>query len=154
MTNPQGQKMNPFVRIAVSLATLGCALYFVIQQGKPPKKVPVAPSFRSATPSAEGGRSFAWIPHYPGAMITNIRTEETEKELIYSLDFRSSDEPADIASYFERGLKASGFAVDTHKPTENEINLHGDAITSKRSIDVGIDKVQSGTLVSVTARYK
>jgi hypothetical protein len=154
MTNPQGQRGNPIVRIVLSLATLGCALYFVIQQGKPPKKEPVAPHFRSRTPSAEGSGSFAWIPRYPGAVVTNIRTQETEKELIYALDFQSSDAPADIASYYERGLRAAGFTVDTRKPTADETNLHAESITSKRSIDIGIDKVQSGTLVSVTAKER
>jgi hypothetical protein len=142
---------NPLVRILLSLAILGTALFFVIREGKPPKKVPVAPSFRSLTPSAEGGGTFAWIPRYPGATVTGIRTHETEKELTYGLEFTSPDQPAAVAAYFERGLRGAGFTTKTTQPSATETNLHAEAASPKRTLDVGIDKVQNGTYVTVAA---
>ena len=152
--NPPVRKGNPLVRILLSLAMLGTALYIVIREGKPPKKVPVAPAFRSLTPSAEGSGSFAWIPRYPGATVTNIRTNETEKELSYGLEFSSSDQPADVASYMERSLRGAGFTVAMRQPNAIETNLHGESANPKRTIDAGIDKVQNGTYVIVSAAQK
>ena len=82
---------------ALGLALLGLALFMVIKFGKAPKKVPVVPSFRSQSPSSEGGGSFAWIPRYPGASVIDIRTKVNENVLTYGLDFQSGDAPADIA---------------------------------------------------------
>ena len=151
IVKPPVRRGSPLLRILLSLAMLGCALYIVIREGKPPKKTPVAPAFRSQTPSAEGSGSFAWIPRYPGATVVNIRTHETEKELTYGLEFTSADQPADIASYFERGLKGAGFTTKTSQPSATETNLHGESANPKRTIDVGIDKVQNGSYVTVTA---
>lgn len=148
---PPVRKANPLLRVLLSLAMLGCALYIVIREGKPPKKVPVAPSFRSQTPSAEGSGSFAWIPRYPGATVTNIRTSETEKELIYGLEYSSADQPSDIASYTERSLRGAGFSVQVRQPSATETNLHGEASNPKRTVDVGIDKVQKGSFVVISA---
>jgi len=153
LTSPPGGRRNPVVRIVLSFAVLGAALFFVIREGRPPKKVPVAPSFRSRTPSAEGSATFAWIPRYPGAQVQNIRTQETEQELIYGMEFVSSDAPTDITAYFERGLHAAAFTVETKRLGPDEINLHAEG-SRGRSIDVGVDKVPSGSRVVVTAREK
>jgi hypothetical protein len=148
---PPTRKGNPLLRVLLSLAMLGCALFIVIREGKPPKKVPVAPSFRSQTPSAEGSGSFAWIPRYPGATTINIRTHETEKELTYGLEFTSADGPDAIASYIERGLRGAGFKTKINLASGTETNLHGEAVNPKRTIDVGLDRVQNGTYVTVAA---
>ena len=154
MINPPVRKGNPLLRILLSLALLGTALFIVIREGKPPKKVPAVPSFRSLNPSAEGAGSFAWIPRYPGATITNIRTHETEQELTYGLEFTSADDPAAVAAYIERGLRGAGFTVATKRASDTETNLHGESSNPKRSIDAGIDKVQNGTYVTVAASEK
>ena len=151
ITKPPARRGNPLVRVLLSLVMLGCALYIVIREGKPPKKAPVVPSFRSQTPSAEGSGSFAWIPRYPGATVMNIRTHETEKELTYGLEFSSADAPADIVSYYERGLRGAGFTTKTNQPSATETNLHGESTSPKRTIDVGVDKVQNGSYVTVSA---
>ena len=149
---PLARKGNPLLRVLLSLAMLGCALYIVIREGKPPKKVPVAPAFRSQTPSTEGARSgFAWIPRYPGATVTNIRTNETEKELTYGLEYTSADQPSDIAAYTERSLRGAGFSVQVRQPSATETNLHGEASNPKRTIEVGVDKVQNGTYITIAA---
>ena len=145
---------NPLARILLSLGMLGLMLYIVIREGKPAKKVPVAPNFRSSAPSSEGTNSFAWIPRYPGAELTNIRTRETESELTYGFEFQSHDAPAAIADYFERGLRSSGFKVETRRPSGDETNIHAESSNPKRSIDVGIDKVQAGSYISVGATAK
>ena len=92
---------NPVVRILLSLGMLGLMLYIVIREGKPPKKEPVVANFRSSAPSSEGSRSFAWVPHYPGAVITNIRTKETESVLSYGFEFRTADSADAVVDYFE-----------------------------------------------------
>jgi hypothetical protein len=148
---PPIRKGNPLLRILLSLAMLGCALYIVIREGKPPKKIPVAPSFRSLTPSAEGSGGFAWIPRFPGATVTNIHTHETEKELSYGLELTSTAPPADVASYMERALRGAGFTTKTSQPSATETNLHGEADNPKRTIEVGVDKVQNGTYVTIAA---
>ncbi len=148
---PPARKGNPLLRILLSLAMLGCALYIVIREGKPPKKVPVAPSFRSLAPSGEGSGSFAWIPRYPGSTVTNIHTRETEKELTYGLELTSTAPPTDVASYMERALRGAGFTTKSSQPSATETNLHGEASNPKRTIEIGIDKVQDGTYVTVAA---
>ena len=154
MTTPTIRRGNPLVRILLSLAVLGFMLFIVIRLGKPPKKVPVVASFRSSAPSSEGTRSFAWIPRYPGAMITNIRTRETEKELTYGFEFRTNDAPDAIVEFFERSLRGAGLTVTTHRPSADEAIIQGESRGPTRSIDIAIDKVQSGTLVTVSAEEK
>lgn len=145
---------NPLVRILLSFAMLGFMLYIVIHEGRPQKKGPVVANFRSSAPSSEGTNRFAWIPRYPGAELSNIRTRETESELTYGFEFQSSDAPAAIADYYERGLRSGGFKVDTRRPSADETNIHAEASSPQRTIDVGIDKVQTGSLVSVGAATK
>lgn len=119
----------------------------VIKFGKAPKKEPVVPSFRSQSPSS----GFGWVPRYPGANVINIRTKENENVLSYGLDFQSSDAPADIVSYFERGLRGAGFTVQTRNPTANESDLHAEGPDKKRTVDVGVDKTTTGSRVTVSA---
>ena len=102
-------------------------------------------------PSAEGSGTFAWIPRYPGATTLNIRTHETEKELTYGLEFTSHDDPDAITSYIERDLRGAGFKTKTNRASLTETNLHGEAVNPTRTIDIGIDKVQNGTYVTVAA---
>jgi hypothetical protein len=145
---------NPLVRILLSLGMLALMLYIVIRQAKPPKKeFPVA-NFRSSAPSAEGSRSFAWVPHYPGATVTNIRTKETEKALSYGFEFRTADSADSVVDFFERSLKAGGVDVNTRRPSADEAIIIGESRGPARSIDIAIDKVQTGTIVSITAEEK
>ncbi len=152
MLTPPPTRGNPLVRISLSLALLGLALFILIKFGKAPKKEPVVPSFRSQAPSAEGNRSFAWIPHYPGANVLDIRTKVNESVLTYGLEFQSADTPAEIASYFDRRLRGAGLAVQTRNPTGEESDLHGESSDKKRTIDVGIDRIPSGSRVTVSAQ--
>jgi hypothetical protein len=153
-TTIPARRGNPLVRILLSLGVLGFMLYIVIREGKPPKKVPVVANFRSSAPSAEGSRSFAWIPHYPGAMVTNIRTRETENVLTYGFEFRTADAPEPIVDFFERSLRGAGLTITTRRPSADETNIHAESSNPGRSIDVGVDKVQAGSLVSVGAEEK
>jgi hypothetical protein len=139
------------IRISLSFALLGLALFMVIKFGKAPKKEPVVPSFRSRSPSSEGGGSFAWIPHYPGATVLNIRTKENENVLSYGLDFQSADAPGDIASYFDRGLRGAGLSVQTRTPSRDESDLHAETSDKKRTVDIGIDRTPGGSRVTVQA---
>ena len=152
MTTPTPTRGNPLVRISLSFALLGLALFMVIKFGRAPKKVPMVPAFRSQSPSSEGGGSFAWIPRYPGASVIDIRTKENENVLTYGLDFQSTDAPADIASYFDRGLRGAGLSVQTRNPSTTESDLHGETSDKKRIIDVGIDKTPTGSRVTVSAQ--
>jgi hypothetical protein len=145
---------NPKVRILLSLGMLAVMLYIVIREGKPLKKAPAVPNFRSSAPSSEGEHSFAWIPRYPGAEVNNIRTRETEKELTYGFEFQTVDAPTAVADYYERGLRAAGLTVNTRRPSGDETNIHGESSSPARMIDVGIDKVQTGSFISVGATQK
>ena len=86
--------------------------------------------------------------------MTNIRTRVTESELSYGFEFHADDEPAAIVEYFERGLRGAGLTVTTRRPSASETNLHAEASGPTRTIDVGVDKVQAGTLVTVSAEEK
>jgi hypothetical protein len=145
---------NPLVRIVLSLGMLGVMLYIVIRQGKGDKKVPMIANFRSSAPSAEGDRGFAWIPRYPGAMVTNIRTKETENVLTYGFDFQTADGADAVVKFFEASLRGAGLTVNTRRPSADEAILVGESRGPTRSIDIAIDKVQTGTLVSVSAQAK
>lgn len=151
MTTQTPIRGNPRIRITLSVVLLGIALFMVIKFGRAPKKEPVVPIFRSQAPSSEGNGSFSWIPHYPGANVLNIRTKENEKVLSYGLDFQSSDSPAMISDYFERGLRGAGMSVQTRNPSPSESNLHAESTDHKRIIDVGIDATQGGSRVTVVA---
>jgi hypothetical protein len=145
---------NPLVRVLLSLGMLALMLYIVIRQGKPPKKEFTVANFRSSAPSSEGDRSFAWIPHYPGAMVANIRTKVTESVLTYGFDFRTADGPDAVVDFFERSLRGAGFTVNTRRPNGDEAILIGESRGPSRSIDIAIDKVQTGTIVTVSAEEK
>jgi hypothetical protein len=150
---PPVRRGNPLLKILLSAAILGVAVY-VVQSRKAPKstaRVATVPSFRSSAPSSEGTKSFSWIPRYPGATVANIRTRETSKILTYGFEFESADAPAAIAAFFERGLRTGGFTVVTRTPSADEIDLHGESPDRKRLIDIGVDKASAGAVVTVAA---
>jgi hypothetical protein len=144
---------HPLVKVVLSLAVLGIALYITDQQRKPKTLRFVEPaspaSRRNVTPAAGG--PFAWIPTYPGARIGDIRRDATANALKYGFDFQTLDRIDDVAAFFDHGLRQSGLSVITAKPTSEVRTMHGEGRDGRFVIDIGVDKTPSGSEVIVTA---
>jgi hypothetical protein len=139
-------------------AVLAAFALFVVQYKKstePPKASANAPlkPFLSQAPSAEGSNRFAWVPHYPGATIENISTKQTRDQLSYGFNFRTSDDFTHALAFYSEQLQSAGFKVDVKNSGELGGELHADANSSGRSLDVTAAKVMqgTGTEVGVTA---
>jgi len=61
--------------------------------------------FLSQAPSSEAGNKFAWVPSYPGATISDIRTKMTRGELSYGFSFRTPDASEKIVSFYQSQCK-------------------------------------------------
>ena len=157
MTARPPRKTNPLLRIIMSAVLVAFAI-FVVQYKKstehtqPGAKGPLKP-FLSSAPSAEGSNRFAWVPHYPGAMIENISTKQTRDDLTYGFNFRTSDDFTQVVTFYRAQLEPAGFKVEVKNPGEYGGELHADADRSGRSLDVTAAKVLqgTGTEVGVTA---
>src|SRR5580698_8170786 len=112
---------HPLIKVVLSVAVLGCALYVTDQQRKPKSLrfvEPSSPAFRRNVTPAAGG-PFAWIPAYPGARIGDIRRDATANALKYGFDFQTLDRIDDVAKFFDHGLRESGLSVITANPTSD-----------------------------------
>jgi hypothetical protein len=157
MTARPPRKTNTLLRVIMS-AVLAAFALFVVQYKKstehsqPGANAPTKP-FLSTAPSAEGSNRFAWIPHYPGATIENISTKQTRDELTYGFNFRTADDFKQALDYYNQQLKSAGFKVEVKNSGEFGGELHADANSGSRSLDVTAAKVVqgTGTEVGVTA---
>ena len=152
-SSPETRHSHPLIKIAVSLAVLGVALYITDQQRKPRTLRfvdPSSPTFRRNAPPAAGG-PFGWIPRYPGAVVADIRRDATPTELNYGYDFQTPDSIDDVAAFYDHGLRDSGLSVTTRNPTSDVTTLHGEGRSGRYVIDIGVDKIPSGSAVIVTA---
>jgi hypothetical protein len=144
---------RPAIKILLSLVVLGVALYVTDQQRQPKTLRFVDPSSptarRNVTPAAGG--PFGWIPHYPGAIIGDIRHNATPTALNFGYDFQTRDTMEDVAAFFDHGLRESGFSVITANPTSDVTTMHGEGRSGRYLIDIGVDKTSVGTEVIVTA---
>jgi len=157
MTARPPRKTNTLLRVIMS-AVLAAFAIFVVQYKKstehpqPGANGPVKP-FLSTAPSSEGSNRFAWVPHYPGASIENINTKQTRDQLTYGFNFRTADDFKQALAYYRDQLQSGGFKVDVKNSSEFGGELHADADSSSRSMDVVAAKVLqgTGTEVGVTA---
>lgn len=157
MTARPPRKTNTLLRVIMS-AVLAAFALFVVQYKKstehlePGAKGPVKP-FLSAAPSSEGSNRFAWVPHYPGATIENISTKQTRDDLTYGFNFRTADDFKQVVAFYRAQLEPAGFKVEVKNPSELGGELHADAVSSGRSLDVTAAKVLqgTGTEVGITA---
>src|SRR6202035_2079228 len=140
MTATPPRKRNTLLRVIMS-AVLAAVAIFVVQYKKstehptPGAHGPVKP-FLSTAPSSEGSNRFAWVPHYPGASIENINTKQTRDQLTYGFNFRTADDFKQILAFYRAQLEPAGFKVDVKNPGEYGGELHADANSSGRSMDV------------------
>ncbi len=157
MTARPPRKTNTLLRVIMS-AVLAAFAIFVVQYKKstehaqPSAKGPLKP-FLSTAPSSEGSNRFAWVPHYPGATIENISTKQTRDELTYGFNFRTPDDFKHALAFYRDQLQSAGFKVEVKNSSEFGGELHADAASSGRSLDVVAAKVLqgTGTEVGVTA---
>jgi hypothetical protein len=157
MTATPPRKRNTLLRVIMS-AVLAAFAIFVVQYKKstehpqPGANGPRKP-FLSTAPSSEGSNRFAWVPHYPGAAIENINTKQTREQLTYGFNFRTADDFKQALAYYRDQLQSAGFKVDVKNSSEFGGELHADADSSSRSMDVVAAKVLqgTGTEVGVTA---
>jgi hypothetical protein len=157
MTARPPVKRNMLLRVIMS-AVLAAFALFVVQYKKstehtqPSAKGPLKP-FLSTAPSSEGSNRFAWVPHYPGATIENISTKQTRDELTYGFNFRTADDFKQVVAFYRAQLEPAGFKVEVKNPGEFGGELHANADSSGRSLDVTAAKVLqgTGTEVGVTA---
>jgi hypothetical protein len=145
------------LRVIMS-AVLAAFALFVAQYKKsterpePSTKGPLKP-FLSTAPSSEGSNRFAWVPHYPGATIENISTKQTRDELTYGFNFHIAGDFRQVLAFYRQQLESAGFKVQVKNPSDNGGELHADADSSGRSLDLVAAKVLqgTGTEVGVTA---
>src|ERR1700682_3009582 len=157
MTARPPRKTNTLLRVIMS-AVLAAFAIFVVQYQKstehaqPSAKGPVKP-FLSTAPSSEGSNRFAWVPHYPGATVENISSKQTRDDLTYGFNFRTADDFKQVLAFYRAQLEPAGFKVEVKNPGEYGGELHADANSSGRSMDVVAAKVLqgTGTEVGVTA---
>jgi hypothetical protein len=143
----------PLIKVLLSFAVLGVALYITDQQRKPRTLRfvdPSSPTFRRNAPPAAGG-PFGWIPRYPGAVVADIRRDATPAVLNYGYDFQTPDSIDDVAAFYDQRLRDSGLSVTTRNPTSEVTTLHGEGRSGRYVIDIGVDKIPSGSAVIVTA---
>lgn len=157
MTARPPRKTNTLLRVVMS-AVLAAFAIFVVQYQKStehPRSGANGPAkpFLSTAPSAEGSNRFAWVPHYPGATIENINTKQTRDELTYGFTFRTTDDFKQTLEFYNQQLKSAGFKVEVKNSGEFGGELHANADSSSRSMDVVAAKVVqgTGTEVGVTA---
>ena len=152
-TSTDTHHSHPLIKVLLSLAVLAIALYITDQQRKPKTLRfvdPASPTFRRGVTPAAGG-PFGWIPHYPGARVGNIRRDATATILNYGFDFQTLDGMDDVAAFFDHGLRESGFSVLTANPTPEVTTMHGEGRSGRYVIDIGVNKMPSGTAVIVSA---
>src|SRR5689334_5000241 len=104
--------IQPRNRMILSGVVLVLALSAVWYQRTHPgaRKGPASDKpFLSKAPSAEGNQQFAWVPAYPGAKISDIRTKMTRGDLSYGFSFVTSDPSGQVLSFYRQQLQNAGF---------------------------------------------
>jgi hypothetical protein len=109
--------------------------------------------FLSQAPSSEAGNKFAWVPSYPGATISDIRTKMTRGELSYGFSFHTPDDTEKILSFYQSQLQAAAFKVDVKRGDAGG-QLHAEDSGGKRSFDMTAGKTAEGTEAGVLAVQK
>jgi hypothetical protein len=148
------------LRVIMSAVLAAFALFVVqykksTERAEPSTKGPLKP-FLSTAPSAEGTNRFSWIPHYPGAAIENISSKQTRDILTYGYNFRTPDDFAKTLAFFSAQLQSAGFKVDMKNSGDLGGELHADAASSGRTLDVTAAKMLqgTGTEVGITAAQR
>lgn len=148
---------KPRNRIAFSAAVLVVVAALVWYQRSHPAARTAGSAkkpFLSQAPSSEGSKTFAWVPAYPGAAISGIRTKMTRGELSYGFSFVTPDGSDKILAFYQSQLQAAGFKVDVRSGGEAGGQLHAEDSVGKRSLDLTAGKAAEGTEAGVLAAEK
>jgi hypothetical protein len=144
---------TPRNRIVFSAAVLVIGLGMVWYQKSHPAAGNAKKPFLSQAPSSEAGNRFAWVPSYPGATISDIRTKMTRGELSYGFSFRTPDANEKILSFYQSQLQAAAFKVDVKRGDAGG-QLHAEDSGGMRSFDMTAGQVAEGTEAGVLAVQK
>ena len=101
--------------------------------------------FLSQAPSSEPGNRFAWVPSYPGAVTSDIRTKMTRGELSYGFSFHTPDASGKILSFYQTRLQSAGFKVDVKGSGDAGAQLHAEDSAGKRTFDLTAGKADEST---------
>lgn len=145
---------NPRNRIVFSAVVLAIGLGMVWYQRSHPAAGHAKKPFLSQAPSSEGSKTFSWVPAYPGAAISGIRTKMTRGELSYGFSFRTPDGSEKILSFYQSQLQAAGFKVEVKRAGDAGGQLHAEDSSAKRSLDLTAGKAAEGTEAGVLAVEK
>ena len=144
---------TPRNRIIFSAAVLVIGLGMVWYQRSHSPAGNAKKPFLSQAPSSEAGNKFAWVPSYPGATISDIRTKMSRGELSYGFSFRTPDATEKILSFYQGQLQAAAFKVDVKRGDAGG-QLHAEDPGGERSFDLTVGKVADGTEAGVLAVQK
>jgi hypothetical protein len=145
---------TPRNRIVFSVAVLVVGLGMVWYQRSHSAAGSAKKPFLSQAPSSEAGNRFAWVPSYPGATISDIRTKMSRGELSYGFAFRTPDGSEKILSFYQSQLQAGGFKVDVKRSGDVGGQLHAEDSGGKRSFDLMAGKAPEGTEAGALAVEK
>jgi hypothetical protein len=148
--------IQPRNRIILSGVVLVLALSAVWYQRTHPGARTGAVSdkpFLSKAPSAEGNQQFAWVPAYPGAKISDIRTKMTRGELSYGFSFLTHDPFDQVLSFYRQQLQNAGFKVEVSNAGGGG-RLHADDPADKRTLDMTSAKTAEGSETGILAVEK
>ena len=94
---------------------------------------------------AEGVNRFAWVPAFPGAQMENITSKVTRGQHAYGFSFRTEQEFDRVLAFYGDKLKEAGFKVEIKNQEARGGDLHAESSDGKRTFDVVVAKVYSGT---------
>jgi len=142
------RKGNPVVRILFSVLLIGVMFYYVRQQQPASSQSRLLPQ---GSPSEENSVRFAWVPRYPGAEISGIRTQRTADQTTYAFQFEIKGDFAPVMNFFESQLKTAGFHVVRKTGGEFGATLHAEDSLGIRWVDITAGKAQEVSEIDVTA---
>lgn len=145
---------SPRNRIVFGAAVLVVVAGLVWYQRSHPAATSAKKPFLSQAPSSEGTNQFAWLPAYPGATISNIRTKMTRGELSYGFSFVTPDASEKVLSFYQSRLRAAGFKADVKSSGDAGGQLHAEDSAGKRTLDLTAGKTGEGTEAGALAVEK
>lgn len=101
--------------------------------------------------NAEGEKAPSWVPMYPGGKSLASASQKTAEGFSGHYSFQTNDPSDKVLSFYERELKAAGFAVErtAMQGMVRLANLNAKADGGKRTVNVIITPVGETSQVAV-----
>ncbi len=101
--------------------------------------------------AGEGEKAPSWVPIYPGGKQMASATEQTASGITGHLSFETTDSPDRVLAYYERELKASGFAVErtSMKGMAQLATLNAKADGGARTVNVIVTPLGEASQIAV-----